>query len=336
MATLNATYRIYNGTAWEDVYFKTSAAQVGESATLKFLRPSTHTVNDKSFFDANGNAKAITLTGEDIMYNDTDNISTCITDIGRDVANILTAYIKSISSTSDADKITLTWTKQDGSTASVDIPKTISDATGTTSGLMSADDKSHLDAMYSVWAADGDNDNTEGHNKLVDKVQEVLSIFNQYPEGSTIVDALAGKLDTTGGSITGNLSMTGHLTVGNSLEVNENGVIEIGNVGLYRRGLHLNTSDGDATETCFGFNDVNEPTIVNKAGRHINIATDSLDGNYLSYTFPAYGGTVVLDKDLENYYAKGIIDTKLTNVRKIYEGSTTPSGMATGDIWIYY
>lgn len=335
MATKNATYRIYNGTAWEDVYFKTSAAQVGESTNLKFLRPSTHTVNGQSFFDKDGNAQAITLTGEDIMFDDTDNISTCISDLSGRIYIVSSAYIKSISSTSDADKITLTWTKQDGSTSSVDIPKSISDATETTSGLMSADDKNHLDTMYNVWAADDTN------NTLVDKVQEVLSIFDQYPEGSTIVDALAGKLDKTGGTITGDLNMTGslsmngHLEVGNSLQVNETGVIEIGDVGLYSRGLHLNAS-GNKTETCFGFNDVNEPTIVNTDGRRINIATDSLDGDYLSYTFPAYEGTVVLDEDLKNYYTKAEINTKLTNVRQIFEGSTTPSGMRLGDIWIYY
>ena len=37
MATKNATYKVYNGTSWDDIYFKTAASQVGESSTLKFL-----------------------------------------------------------------------------------------------------------------------------------------------------------------------------------------------------------------------------------------------------------------------------------------------------------
>lgn len=271
MATKNATYRIYNGTAWEDVYFKTSAAQVGESTTLKFLRPSTHTVNGKSFFDASGNAQSITLSGDDILYDEGSTINNEIGSISGSVGNILKEYIKSISSSSDADKITLTWTKQDGSTASVDIPKSISDATDTTSGLMSATDKSHLDTMYNVWAAD---DNT---NNLVNKVQEVLAAFNSFKEGDTIVSLLAKKAD-----------------------------------------------DDVVQDT---FDDVN------------------LRISGLTTTVQTLG---TQKADAADVYTTTQIDTKLQGIngeinaiknktyRQIFEGSTAPSGMVTGDIWIYY
>ena len=64
-------------------------------------------------------------------------------------------------------------------------------ATTTANGFMSATDKAHHDTMWSVWTADG------ADNTLVDKVQEVLTVFNEYPEGTTIVNALAGKSDTS-------------------------------------------------------------------------------------------------------------------------------------------
>ena len=71
-ATKNATYKIYNGTDWDTVYFKTSANQVGESSTLCFLRPSTHKVNGKSFY--NGTAhQGITLYATDITLNSTSS-----------------------------------------------------------------------------------------------------------------------------------------------------------------------------------------------------------------------------------------------------------------------
>lgn len=42
-------------------------------------------------------------------------------------------------------------------------------------------------SMWNIWSADG-TDNT-----LVNKVEEVISVFNNYPEGTDIVTALAGK-----------------------------------------------------------------------------------------------------------------------------------------------
>ena len=76
-------------------------------------------------------------------------------------------------------------------------------ATATANGFMSATDKSHHDTMWSVWTADG-TDNT-----LVNKVQEVLTVFNEYPEGTSIVNALAGKSDTD--HIHGNITTDGKL-----------------------------------------------------------------------------------------------------------------------------
>lgn len=62
-------------------------------------------------------------------------------------------------------------------------------ATSSVAGLMTAEDKAHLDALYSVFGSTSDSDT------LVNTVTEVLAVFAQYPEGVTIANALASKLD---------------------------------------------------------------------------------------------------------------------------------------------
>jgi len=62
-------------------------------------------------------------------------------------------------------------------------------ATQSAKGLMSADDKAHLDALYSLLGDEEDADT------VVNTINEVLEIFNAYPEGVTIANALALKQD---------------------------------------------------------------------------------------------------------------------------------------------
>lgn len=76
------------------------------------------------------------------------------------------------------------------------------EATTSAAGFLSATDKSHIDTMWSVWSAD------DGSNTLVDKVQEVLSVFSNYSEGTTIVNALAAKVNKAGDTMTGLLTTT--------------------------------------------------------------------------------------------------------------------------------
>lgn len=64
--------------------------------------------------------------------------------------------------------------------------------------------KNVVDAMwpiYAAWTADGENDT------LVNKIQEILSVFENYPEGDKVLDALNDKLSLSGGTMTGNLDM---------------------------------------------------------------------------------------------------------------------------------
>lgn len=65
----------------------------------------------------------------------------------------------------------------------------LGEASSSLNGLMSATDKAHLDALYALL---GD---TEDADSVVDTINEVLAIFNEYPEGADLVGALALKID---------------------------------------------------------------------------------------------------------------------------------------------
>lgn len=63
----------------------------------------------------------------------------------------------------------------------------IGKASQTLDGVMSKEDKQKLDALTALLEEDDNN--------IVDKINEVIAIFNQYPEGATIIEALSGKQD---------------------------------------------------------------------------------------------------------------------------------------------
>ena len=72
---------------------------------------------------------------------------------------------------------------------------------------MSATDKQRLDALHALLEEDT-------ANNVVDSINEVLAIFNNYPEGADLVTALAGKVD----KVTGKGLSTNDLT--NTLKTN--------------------------------------------------------------------------------------------------------------------
>lgn len=81
-------------------------------------------------------------------------------------------------------------TYTDSKVAKDELMKTIGEASTTLSGLMSKEDKANLDTLMEMLGDEnGDSD------KVVNTIREILSIFDSYPEGTSIVSALAGKLD---------------------------------------------------------------------------------------------------------------------------------------------
>ena len=60
-------------------------------------------------------------------------------------------------------------------------------ATETLAGVMSANDKKNLNTLVALIQND--------ENNVVDTINEVLAIFEQYPEGANLVELLGGKVD---------------------------------------------------------------------------------------------------------------------------------------------
>lgn len=64
-------------------------------------------------------------------------------------------------------------------------------ATTSADGLMSKTDKTRLDTLASYL--------TNYHDDYVDSLAEIMAIFDNYPQGASVVDALSGKVDKVSG-----------------------------------------------------------------------------------------------------------------------------------------
>lgn len=69
---------------------------------------------------------------------------------------------------------------------------TLGNASQSLSGLMSSEDKTRLDALYALLGSEADSDT------VVNTINEVLAIFNNYAEGADLVTALSNKADKVG------------------------------------------------------------------------------------------------------------------------------------------
>ena len=203
------------------------------SANRLFIQNDSHTINGKKFYSVSGStytAQSITLYGTDIKVSSNDSttiqsalssLKTIIDDINGKYAsttyvnnqisnlsnNVSNTYLKLtggtvtgelrisnggsgdeqhpyiVSDTNDGETIILLPTSTgDTVTLATDVV-----ATKSSKGLMSVTDKSHLDSMWNLWSADGTNDT------LVNKIEEVLTAFSNFPESSNIVTLLADK-----------------------------------------------------------------------------------------------------------------------------------------------
>lgn len=76
----------------------------------------------------------------------------------------------------------------DGAVSRSNLVSVLGEASSLLNGLMSSTDKSRLDALYALLGAEADQD------AVVNTINEVLALFEQYPEGATIVNALSAKL----------------------------------------------------------------------------------------------------------------------------------------------
>ena len=94
-----------------------------------------------------------------------------------------------------------------GSATTINLDNTTySVATTSANGLMSSTDKTRLNNIWNIWSADGTDDT------LVNKVEEVLTVFNNFPESSNLVELLAAKVPTSrtinSKALTGDITLT--------------------------------------------------------------------------------------------------------------------------------
>lgn len=457
-----ATYRQYDGSNWVDVYFKTSASQVGESSTLYFLRPATHTVNGKSFYGTTH--QGITLYASDIKISSSDTttvsaqlakylplsggtltgnltigstsatktltINGSSTVNGNSTVNgklsIGSSYINddnndayfvnnvdvhgelsvdgstfinnSLEVTEDVTPTTtnvpslgtsskkwnsvystnvyadyigksssyqLTLPEKAGTVALTSDIKIYNNATTSVAGLMSSTDKSRMDSMWSVWSADGTGDT------LINKVEEVLNAFASMTEGADLATLLSNKLDKAGGTISGNLTITGTLNTGNITvpDISADNVYAdyIGKNSSYRLALPSKTGTVALTSDIPSLSDyatqewvTNQSylTTTSAANTYLKLSGGTLTGDLSLGTnkitaltgtiwgltcdslYIEDGGYITYTDDSENTYEISLPSNAGTialtsDVTTVYTGTTTPTGMKTGDIWIY-
>lgn len=75
----------------------------------------------------------------------------------------------------------------DGNTYTISVTPSIGTASSTQNGLMTTTYVTRLNTMWNIWSADDENDS------LVNKVQEVLTAFENFPEANNLATLLAGK-----------------------------------------------------------------------------------------------------------------------------------------------
>ena len=79
----------------------------------------------------------------------------------------------------------------DDKVARANLISVLGEASTSLNGLMSSTDKARLDALYELLGESTDEDS------VVNTINEILAIFDNYPEGTTIVNALATKVNTS-------------------------------------------------------------------------------------------------------------------------------------------
>ena len=131
-------------------------------------------------------------------------IPTKVSDLTND-----TGYITGYTET---DPIFTAWNKSTGISITKSQVSDLIEATQLLPGLMSATDKERLDVLHALLEEDT-------ANNVVDSINEILAIFNNYPEGADLVAALAGKVNTEEGK---GLSTNDPLTLKGTLKTNYN------------------------------------------------------------------------------------------------------------------
>ena len=353
------------------------------SANRLFIQNDSHTVNGKKFYSVSGNtytAQSITLYGTDIKLrsNDSTTIYTALSGLSTTIADIngkyaSTTYVNDQISTL-SNNVSSTYLKLTGGTVTGDLrisnggsgdeqhPYIVSDtndgetiillptstgdtvtlatdvvATKSSKGLMSNTDKSHLDSMWNLWSADGTSDT------LVNKIEEVLTAFNNFPESSNIVTLLAdkqNKVSTLGSktepvyiSSSGTFSACSSYAGGTAVTLN--GTSKAGNTASF----YAPTSAGEEGQLLMSGGSTLKPewytpSYANKSADNNFTGINTFEsGVILGLSTPT---TLFSDSSKLKYSVSGTTYTiaSTSDIPTITASNTAPSSPKAGDIWI--
>lgn len=336
--TKNATYKIYNGTDWDTVYFKTSANQVGESSTLYFLRPATHKVNGKSFLNGTTH-QGITLYGTDIALSSSNSktISSDLSSLWAEVQSIdesLRDYIDS----NGYLRITETDVEMDSTDKSV-----ITDYT-TLKGFASAVDtyiNTNLTTKLGVASGIATLDSTGKvpSSQLPGFVDDVIEVE---------INSLGGNIILKPGTTQTISPEKGKIYVAvNDPYTNKTYRWSGSNLVEISASLAIGTVAGTAYDGASGAANAAEITKIKNGQTTVPKATNATyavsagsattagEADHLSAAINFTIGSLTKSFDGSSNVSWSLSDID-SNLRRVYEGSTTPTGMTTGDIWISY
>lgn len=372
-----------NNNKWVSYSLRTNATDIVlNSANRLFIQNDSHTINGKKFYSVSGStytAQSITLYGTDIKVSSTDSttiqaalssLKTTISDINGKYAS--TTYVNNqISNLSN--NVSSTYLKLTGGTVTGDLrisngtgdeqhPYIVSDtndgetiillptstgdtvtlatdvvATTSSKGLMSNTDKSHLDSMWNLWSADGTNDT------LVNKIEEVLTAFNNFPESSNIVTLLEtkqNKVSTLGSktepvyiSSSGTFSACSAYAGGTAITLN--GTSKAGNTASFYAPTTVGEDgqlllSGGSSKTPVWFT----PSYADKGANNNFTGINTFEsGVILGLSTPI---TLFSESSKLKYSVSGTTYTmaSTSDIPTITVSTTAPSSPKAGDVWI--
>lgn len=163
-----------------------------------------------------------------------------------------------------------TVTPSGGTAQTVTVTPSIVDASTTQKGLMTTTYVTRLNTMWNVWGADSDN-------SLVNKVEEVLKVFENFPEASNLITLLNGKQDAGDYLTTTNASST-YVTKANAI------------TGLSISGTTITYTKGNGTTGTLTTKDSNT---TYSAGTGLSLSTS----NAFSVSYGTTAGTACQGND---------------------------------------
>lgn len=346
MAIKNATYKIYTGSAWDEIHFKTSALQVNETSAKVFLRPGDHTVNGKTFgtYDSSTSTwsfNGITLYASDILMQ--SGGSTIYANINTLSEHLLTA-------------------RDDFEAADASLSNRITALEGIVSG---SEGGSLADTYQTIAAAQ------EQHETLYENIQNgINTTLADYAMTSAVQSSVESALTECKGYTDEKIAalVNGAPETLNTLDelaaaLKDNaGIVDTLNAAIGNK-----ASQADFNSLSSDFSEVQKDVgalkteIVNKAaadhthdeyaisGAATTIRTNNLTANRVlisNETGKVVVSTVHPEKITFLTDVTSNIQAQLNgkassththaNVRQIFKGSAEPTGMASGDIWISY